>query len=260
MDLLTLKHLVRAVYKKFEAQGYFYQAFGYYCVDEGDVPGSAGSDINDYMLIRIWKANLWPIVDKIESYSENDLFSVIEFLFDQISLPINGTYHSYNNCGTHYSEFDPLPARKEYCEEINAILGDYKDGYELSVNGEILELGDRGLQTLLKADLPMLDPDNVELRVQQAVLKFRRRGASPDERREVVRALADVLEFLRPRLQTAITKKDESDLFSIINNYGIRHHDGKQKTDYDPAYLSWMFYNILSTIHLALRRIGQEKK
>lgn len=53
-----------------------------------------------------------------------------------------------------------------------------------------------------------------------------------------------------------ITSNDEKDLFNIANNLMIRHHNDKQKTDYEIGlWLSWMFYVYLSTIHLILRRV-----
>jgi hypothetical protein len=77
-----------------------------------------------------------------------------------------------------------------------------------------------------------------------------------DERRDAIRDLADVLEYLRPRLKTALTKKDEAALFEIANNFGIRHHNAEQRTDYDkPIWYSWIFYYYLATIHAAVRLI-----
>ena len=53
-------------------------------------------------------------------------------------------------------------------------------------------------------------------------------------------------------------KDDEPELFNIANNFGVRHHNQKQKTGYDQAlWLSWMFYLYLSTIHLVARKIDR---
>jgi hypothetical protein len=77
-----------------------------------------------------------------------------------------------------------------------------------------------------------------------------------DERRDAVRDLADVLEFLRPQAKAVLASKDEADLFNLANNFGIRHHNAGQKTDYDPAiWLSWAFYYYLATIHAVTRLI-----
>jgi hypothetical protein len=50
-------------------------------------------------------------------------------------------------------------------------------------------------------------------------------------------------------------------LFNIANNFGIRHHNEKQKTDYDESiWLSWIFYYCLATIHAALRLIEKKEQ
>jgi len=120
---------------------------------------------------------------------------------------------------------------------------------------------DPGLEDLLKADLPGSEPVTIDSRVQAAISKFRRHGSSFEDRRDALRDLADVLEFLRPRLKVVLTSQDESDLFNIANNFGIRHHNEKQKTDYDESiWLSWIFYYYLATIHTALRLIEKREQ
>ncbi len=66
-----------------------------------------------------------------------------------------------------------------------------------------------------------------------------------------------MLEYLRPQLKQILSSNDESDLFNLANNFGIRHHNQRQKTDYDPAWLSWIFHHYLATIHLATRLVEQ---
>ena len=81
-----------------------------------------------------------------------------------------------------------------------------------------------------------------------------------DERRDAVRDLADVLEYLRPQVKAVLQKKDESALFEIANNFSIRHHNAQQQGDYDKAiWYSWMFYFYLATIHAAVRLIERGK-
>jgi len=256
VDLPLLRRLVCDVYKIFEAKDYFQEAFGYYCVDEGYVPGNLGWDVEVQVSLSLRKMDLWPIEDRCSEYSEDDLFDVIEFLFDCVSKPIDGYYHSFNNCGWHYSEFDQETGQGEFRAEINELLRDYENGYEISREGEILALAEPGLDHLYQADLPDYDPENVEKRVNAAVLKFRRYRSAIEDRRDAIRDLADVLEFLRPKLKQVLTSRDESDLFNIANNFGIRHHREGQKTNYDKSiWYSWMFYYYLATIHASLRLI-----
>jgi hypothetical protein len=116
---------------------------------------------------------------------------------------------------------------------MNYILDLYKEPYELSLTGDILRKSEEGFDHIFKAHVPT-DDENIKSRIKFAVLKYRHHGSSLDDRRQAVRDLADVLEYLRPNVKLIIDKKDESDLFNIINNFGIRHHNVQQKTDYDP--------------------------
>ena len=92
------------------------------------------------------------------------------------------------------------------------------------------------------------------------MLQFRRHGSTVDDRRQAVRDLADVLEYLRPKVQSILTSNDEKDLFNLANNFGIRHHNDRQKTNYDATlWLAWMFYFYLSTVHVLLRKMDQDR-
>ncbi|WID95162.1 hypothetical protein QO058_20500 [Bosea vestrisii] len=254
-DFLTLRQLAGSVFHKLKQDGFFDESFGFYCVDAGSVPGKLGQDVEFTVHLRLGKPDLWPFVERVYDYDEDDLFSVMEFLYDHVSKPIKGQMHDFGNCGMHWDEFDVEVGRKAFREQVNLLLARYGDGYELSSDGEILELGPAGVAPLLKADIPIAD-GHVHARLQSAITKFRERKSTPDDRRDVIRDLADVLEYLRPQLKKVLTKKDEADLFQIANEFGIRHHNPSQKTNYDPnVWLSWMFYYYLATIHAGIRLV-----
>lgn len=256
LDLPLLKRTFLNVYKSFKNRYYFQEAFGYECTDEGFKPGIAGEDIEIFLLTKLRKTDLWPIETKLDQYTEDDLFDVIELLYDLISKPTEGYFHKWNNCGWHYSKFDKRIGQEEFHSDLNSLLNGYEEGYELSLKGEILLKGGPGLHELLEAEIPVHDPKNVDEKVRYAVLKFRRHRASIEEKKEAVRILADVLEFLRPKIKQLPLRKDEGELFYIANEFGIRHHKPDQKTEYDQdTYLEWIFYSYLSTIHLAIRVI-----
>ncbi|WP_199315330.1 hypothetical protein [Aerosakkonema funiforme] len=264
-DLTTLRRLFRDLYLRFLNDDYFQEAFGYDCVDYGRVQGKLGSDIEVQMFRLIRKPDLWPIQNKCEAYSEDDLFDVIEFIYEHISKPINGRYHRFNDCGMHYNTFDKNTGQQEFREQVNQILCDYKEGYELSENGEILELPENGLENLFVENLPIYDHDNVEQRVESAIKKFRSYRSSLDEKHDAIRDLADVLEFLRPKIKELAEKynpdeqylyKFTQNTYDIANNCGIRHHNNKQKQDYDKdIWYNWIFYYYLATIHVFVRLI-----
>ena len=105
--------------------------------------GTLGPNVGSQFLRRLRKSGLWPITQKYSKYTEDDLFDVIEFLYDHVSRPIDGYLHDHNDCGWHYKTFDQATGREEYRSEINEFLHDYMDGYELSTAGEILTLPER---------------------------------------------------------------------------------------------------------------------
>ena len=259
IDLATLRSLFYNLYTRLDRECYFQEYFGYYCVDADFVAGKVGTDVGAVIRFKLRKDHLWTIGSNLEEYSEDDVFDMVEFLYDHVSKPLDGRFHSYSNCGWHYETFDRAAGQKEYRDAINPVLADYSTGYELSEDGEIIELVERGMEPLLEAGIPVKDT-NVTGRVASAVRKFRRYKSTPDDRRDAVRDLADVLEYLRPQLKAILDTSDEKDLFNIANNFSIRHHNEKQKTNYDARiWLNWVFYFYLATIHAALRMLAREQ-
>lgn len=254
LPLKELLGLFSRLFNQLRADGYFDEAFGFVCVDAGEVQGAV-RDPELEMLLTIRKTGLWPIHEKVLFYTEDDFFDVVEFLFRYVSKPVDGTMHSYNQCGMHWETFSKRDGQKEFCEKVNAVLLHYEKPYELSPEGEILTKAEAGFEPIFAADLPSKDT-NVTVRIAAAMRQYRRHGSTVDDRRQAVRDLADVLEYLRPQVKTLLTAADEKDLFNIANNFGIRHHNDKQRTAYDASlWLSWMFYFYLATIHVVLRKI-----
>lgn len=261
VNLKVLTKLFLIIYKKLEEEGYYQKYFGFWCEDMEDVPGKLGYNMEDVMFIHLKKENLYPIHTKIEKYSEDDFFDVLEFLHDYCSKGIDGYYHQHNGCGYHYEEFNDKQGQRFFRELVNPILKDYSNGFELSNDGEILQLADSGLSHLFEADVPASDETNIVNKVNNAVLKFRRYKSTMNDRQNSIRELVDVLEYLRPKAKELLETKDEKDLFNIANNYGIRHHNQQQKDKYDVAiWHSWMFYHYLATIHALLRLINKTEK
>lgn len=249
-DLAMFLRLFRSDYLRFREDGYFNRAFGY---QDGwnYVPGTLGDDIEAEMFRRLGRAGLWPIEQKCESYSEDDLFDVIEFLHEfaatnVIQKEIGGEVISMIGP-------NPIAGRRDFREAINLLLRDYRDGYQLSEDGEVRALGPEDMRPLLEQELPEYDPENVDSRVKAAVRKFTHHTPTLEDRQEAVRQLADVLEFLRKKLEGILPSKEENELFTIANSFGIRHHRTDQKTQYDKGiWLDWIFYCYLNTIHVSV--------
>jgi hypothetical protein len=259
LDLSRTLQLFEGLFDELKQDGYLDEYLGSWCVDQGDVPGKIRKPDLDVQ-IKTRKDHLWPIKDNIASYTEDDLFDITEYIHTVVSKPIEGNYHNYSNCGMHWHTFNKHEGETYYRERVNEILSIYVGSFEINVNGEILAGAGRGFEPLFKADIPT-DDGNIRQRADAAILRYRRHGSTLDDRRQAVRDLADVLEYVRPDVKKHFSAKDESDLFNIINNFGIRHHNERQKTGYDAGlWLSWMFYFFLSTIHLVLRKIEDDKR
>lgn len=258
LPLKDILDLFERVYKNLENAGYFADAFGYACVTAGWIDGTIG-DVELDIRLATRKDTLWPLSKMLFLAEEDDLFDFIEYLYQNVSKPIKGTRHTYGDCGMHWEVFDKPTGQKEFREKINLILEQYERKFQLSDKGEILLVPEHGFEEIFKAKIPSTQPTVVG-RMESAIVRFRRHGSTRDDCRQAVRDLADVLEALRPEMEGVISNKDEGDLFNIANNFSIRHNSDKQKAEYDPVWLSWMFYFYLSTIHVILRRIERAKK
>lgn len=257
MDLEMLKKAFAWLFQKLEHELYFREATGYECTDKGDIPGRWGSDFEAFFYLKLRRTDIWPIPERAHNYDEPTLFTTIEFLYDYVSEPQNKSYHSWNDCGWHTSDYDRDKGRKRYRDEINEILKDYSSGYRLSDTGEILSISPTGLETLTTEVVETADPKNVDNRIHVAVTKYKRYNAILSDKKDAIRTLADVLEYLKKE-GVQLATKDDSDLFHIINSFDIRHHNKAQKGDYDKEiWYDWMFYTFLASIHALLKSKGK---
>jgi hypothetical protein len=251
-----LKRLFQSLHNRMDNARYLREYFGPDQMEQVNAvfsgtpiaPGLVGSDLGAYFLLRLHKDNLWPISDRLPKYSEDDVFDVMELLYDHISLPPE----------KDGSGFDRERARSNYRKDLGGMLSEYGEGYELTLDGKVVPKGEEGLREVFSANLPT-DDDTIKAKVGVAIQKYRDRHSSMSDRRDAVRDLADVCEILRPQIKQSMMKKDEDGLFDIANNYAIRHYRDTQKTDYGAEWLSWFFYLYLSTIHLCLRIMNRER-
>ncbi|MEA1945122.1 MAG: hypothetical protein U9N07_07315 [Euryarchaeota archaeon] len=253
-DFQLLKNVFLRIYREFEHDHYFEEAAGYDYVSIS-IPRTRGrwgcgdSDIKESVYLELGM-DIWPIEENIEWYDEPTLFTVIEFLYDNVSEKFGGLL-----VGFHY---DQGKGREKYRARINEILKYYDPEYELSSDGEILEIAPTGLEPIFEEIVQTDDPENIDMRIQSAISKYMKYGATISDKKDAVRALADVLEFLK-KSGIRLQKKDESDLFKIINNFDIRHHNKSQQGEYDKEiWYDWMFYTFLSSINVLLKLKGGE--
>jgi hypothetical protein len=106
-----------------------------------------------------------------------------------------------------------------------------------------------GLLQLVDERVAYGDTENVEKKVEKACRLFLNRNATLADKKNALRELADVLEFLSGETKEKLPPKEEDALFTIANNYGIRRWNEKQgqlKYNRD-VYYPWILQSYLAT-------------
>ncbi|MHA1958944.1 MAG: hypothetical protein ACW99U_01855 [Candidatus Thorarchaeota archaeon] len=240
---------------------YLLEAMGWRLGNESHV-GIWGHDPSAFILKHLRLENVWPIERHLSKYDQSTFFSVVEFTHDYVSKPLSER-------GPPVFEKDS--AQREYRKMVNEILElltayQYSEGrrmrkivYELSEDGEIREKLEEGFEKLIDEMPETSDPENIDDKIQYARSRFLRHSAGPEEKKDAVRTLGDILEFLRDS-DIKMAKPDDSDLFKILNKFSIRHHKKEQRGDYThDIWYEFMFYLFLASINvlLKMREIGE---
>lgn len=262
LTLSDTAEMVAEAYRFIDLEGWLQQAFGFFCVDEQEVPGREGYGFHKPFLLETGIRIDGRIEDTIKTADEITLFTLIEFVHVHVAMPVGGGWrHTWNNCGMHYRQddkFDATAGRAEWRKRVNKALRYYDSGYQVAENGTIVHIPPDGMTSLLQSHLPTRTSDANRDRVTNAVRIFQLGRATRQERKQAVRELIDVLEPYRREVKAALFSKDESDLFNIANNFAFRHNNDIQKDDYDDTFLAWLFYLYLSTVHLIIARVTGE--
>lgn len=252
MGLDMLKKLVLNVYKKLEKKYYFQLAIGKNCFSE-EVIGEWGYDIEAFFFEKFGRRDIWPFPQYLPHFEEALLFSLIELLYDYVTVPTKTYNDTHYNCGIHVLEGDKEQGKQEYRENINDLLKNYQDGFELTLEGTIQRIPPSGLVRLIEKLPKTADPDNINIRVQTAVKTYLRYSSTLMDKKGVLLELGNVLDFLEES-KLGISKKDDSDLFRILNNFDLRHFRQAQSRDYSSEiWYDWFFFTFLASIDTRLR-------
>jgi len=252
-----LKSLFGEYYFKLKNEGYFQHSFGKYCVNNGYMPGSEGVTLKAKM-IEVFgnrQDELDPHSSNIEIWYQDDVFDMIEFFYDYIAKPVDTNIHEWDGCGLHVLTAEKESGRKEWIETWNPILARLKPSFRLTNEGKVEFLPkSEGLKKLVDEQTPHKDPENIDSKVKRACNLFLSHNSTIEDKKESLRLLADVLEYLEKDIQKYLSNQDESNIFHIANRFGIRHHNENQQTQYNQEdYYPWIFYAYLATIDLIAR-------
>ena len=250
---ITLADGVVNLIKEMQYLGYFPKILPKECVDEGDIS-------EEWLGVQIARAIghrvQWPLHYNSPplDVSEPILFSLIEFFHDQAQRPRTSWWHSFNECGFHYQQFNRESGGVVYRWRMNELLATHGSTFRLAregaQRGRLVRTFSASLDTTLEQVVVERREMSPEDEVANAIELFRSRDATAQTKRAALTVLANHLEPRRGRIRSATTKNDEAYLFDIANNFAIRHRNDHQRQDYGPEYLDWLFVNYLGMIQL----------
>lgn len=202
------------------------------------------------------------IDDYYTTYTEQELFTVIEILYE------------------HISEYDieediikNEELREEFSTHINNLLKFYKDGYYLEPKiGFIMEIPNESLKNLLQEDVSeILDHDTI-VKFQTALKQYYRYNSNFKESLEVkkksIALLVDILENVREDLKVVLNEEFEVNknvhdkmIFNVVNDFNIRHDNQRQMTDYSKEiWYDWMAHYYSSVIITYYKLLKERKE
>lgn len=252
LPLRDILNLFYALYKNLDKDGLFFEYFGQKCIR------NEGRDAlikrpEDDILFKLKKKNVWPIEYKILSYSEEDLFDIVEYIYHHISVPVDGRPARNCLCRKHWTVFDRDAAKAKFRREVNALLESYRGHFEMSATGQVLQKANPGFEALVESD-PAAD-DDIRDAIDAAVTKFLKPGATVDGQREAVRGLAAVLRRIELHAESEASETDGEFLVEFSHSVHALRDRTWADRDRDPVVLELMFYLHLSTIYALLRKV-----
>ncbi len=246
---------VRALIRELMEEHFFAEVLGFDCVDNN---GDFGSTPEHELARQVGKPDLWTAQDA--AFSVDDLCDLIEVFHDIAARPTRGWVHDYGECGFHPTSFNRSSGQALFRWRMNRVLSGSALGVVLANDGEdvgrMTQTLPTGLAHLFEATLTTgADDDRDE--INHAVALFRGRSATSQEKRSAIITLAGILEKHRLLLKEHLLSKDEGALFQIANDFDLRHRNADQRSDYDDAYLEWIFYWYLGTVCLVGRLVDR---
>lgn len=257
-DQNAARHQFHALVADLEQRGYLDKTFPRRCVDD-----QFWDEIDPSIEFekRLGLPGLWPL--KPSEWDDDTFYGLIEVFHDLVSRPRVRNSHDFGACGWHYSQFATTPGQEVYRWRVNELLAITGINYRLADEGEdrgrLVEVFDDGRAALV-AEVTEHSKPSIAARVQHAISLFRGWTATIEDKRSAVVSLAGILEERRQLISHHLLRKDEDALFRIANEFSLRHHNERQRRDYDPAFLDWTFWWYLATVELTNRLIAAQAK
>jgi hypothetical protein len=199
-----------------------------------------------FFMNHLHSTRIYPIFEYYTYYTEVQFFTVIEILYDKISI------YDYQENVLKTDE-----VKKEFATQINNLLQFYDGGYYLEPNsGTIVKGVNDSLKIMLTEDLKKIPSEDIMSQMRTAVKLYYRFDSDLEMKKKAINIMADILEPLRSDLKDILNAKLEINkndhdklIFEIVNGFNIRHNNSKQKTNYEhEVWYDWMMQYYTSVI------------
>lgn len=194
------------------------------------------------------------------SWSDETFFDLIEAVHDRAARPRRRWRSEQGGFGIwEYGDHTRLPGQAVYRWRVNTILDRSEIDLRLADTGEEAGLLVRTASDNREALLAEVAEAAVDRDTRQhAIALFRARSAGIPDKRSAVVALAGLLEARRRLLKNELLSKDEGALFTIANQFDLRHRNADQRGNYDEAFLDWIFWWYLATLDLTDQLLARQ--
>jgi hypothetical protein len=201
--------------------------------------------------------------------TDGQIFDLLEFSYEVIAQPDEGSYHSYFS-HSHYS-YDQDAGRHKFAEDVNRLFERNGIAFELK-DGEIIRLAPAALQEALASTVFHTGDAHLDETLEDARTKFLNKDLKV--RRESLEKLWDAWERLKT-LEKGKDKKaavkvlldkgaqesnfrqileDEANALTAIGNTFMIRHTETTKTPITPsAHVDYLFHRLFSLIRLLLK-------
>jgi len=263
IDLDDLKRYFFQTYKYFDDRELFDVAFkgvwgveGFSNKQYQVYPPSMAPTPEIFFINHLESDDIYPIGKNYNYYNEEELFTVIEILYEHICS------YDFGN-----DKFMKKEHQEEFATLINNLLKRYKNGYYLDEKqGFIMEQSNEAVNALLQTDIPKTINEGVVEQLQTAVKMFYRFNSNEESKKKAINILADILEPLREDLKDLLNNEYEVNknshdklIFEVVNQFNIRHNNQKQLTEYSrEIWYDWMMQYYTSVI-VAYYRLKENK-